>query len=219
MNNYKGCVYLIKGGDFYKVGMTVSNAEQRMQALQTASPLKLELIKTFKSYNPSKDEKAIHFLLKEYRVTGEWFQLPNHLIANFDWFKPAVLSTVEKEQNSQQKSTTVFCDQSRQAYFERYKLDYESLVKDLSSRQLFAFAFVRQNVDTVIIRAIEHLDDYTLLFIYCLMIDRSFEIPHHSAFDPEFIVQITRFGESISMLAALSNAATIYYRKEKNLSL
>lgn len=213
MNNYKGYVYLIKGGEFYKIGMTVTTVEKRMQALQTASPIKLELIKKFKSHNPSEDEKAIHSILKDYRKVGEWFQLPNQLVTNLNWFKPTILSTNKEEQENQQKITTIFCGQSRQVYFERYKSDYESLVNDLSNKQLFAFAFVRQNVNSVISRAIENLDDYTLLFIYCLMIDRSFEIPHFSVFNPGFVEQIIKSGKSMSMLAALSNAVTIYYRR------
>jgi len=66
-------VYFISDGDYIKIGMS-NSPFNRLNALNTASPHHLELINVFDG--DSKLEFRLHRLFKEYRVNGEWFDLP-----------------------------------------------------------------------------------------------------------------------------------------------
>lgn len=79
LKNRKGFVYLLKTGEFYKIGMT-KNVQKRITTLQTATPHKIELLAYKESDNACDDEKTAHKLFKDYRVSGEWFKLPTELV-------------------------------------------------------------------------------------------------------------------------------------------
>lgn len=70
-------IYLIGDGNNYKIGIS-KEPQKRIKQLQTGNGEKLRLIKEFK--NPSKIypenvmERRLHFLLRQFRKTGEWFE-------------------------------------------------------------------------------------------------------------------------------------------------
>jgi hypothetical protein len=75
----KGCagfVYVIKDGEFYKIGIAV-DPKARITLLQTGNPRKLTLLHYWQSDNPRKEEAKIHKRLRRFRVSGEWFKLPD----------------------------------------------------------------------------------------------------------------------------------------------
>lgn len=70
-------IYVI-GGDNppYKVGIS-KNPHRRLKTLQTGHPDKLKIL-SLKETEPSKTkllESVIHHNMKQYRLTGEWFNL------------------------------------------------------------------------------------------------------------------------------------------------
>ncbi len=74
-------VYIIKSLDLYKIGKA-KKPEERLKALQTGNPIQLELQYTKKSQKPLELESRLHNhkLLKEYRVRGEWFRIPDNVL-------------------------------------------------------------------------------------------------------------------------------------------
>lgn len=70
-----GFVYLIsaKGSGLHKIGYA-TDVEKRLSSLQTGSGGKLALEKSWPGTRA--DEKALHDLLKPYRINGEWFRFP-----------------------------------------------------------------------------------------------------------------------------------------------
>lgn len=68
----------IEGTPYVKVGRAI-NAKKRLSSLSTAHPFPLILkhtISTSGSHGDVALEKQIHVHLKEYRIRGEWFELP-----------------------------------------------------------------------------------------------------------------------------------------------
>lgn len=80
-NKKYGFVYLLKTGEFYKIGKTF-NIKKRVSSIQTANPNKIELIAYKESGDAFSDEQEVHKLLKDYRVRGEWFKLPEELVSS-----------------------------------------------------------------------------------------------------------------------------------------
>lgn len=70
-----GWVYVLKSGEFYKIGFT-DNLKDRLQALQCASPYKIELVKAWQCADYRKQERIIHGLLWRFHERNEWFKLP-----------------------------------------------------------------------------------------------------------------------------------------------
>lgn len=75
-------VYILKSGDFFKVGISV-NVERRIRELQTGSPHLKELLALKWCGNPARHndqasaiERQIHKEVSEYNSYGEWFRLP-----------------------------------------------------------------------------------------------------------------------------------------------
>ena len=71
----KHCVYLIRAGDFIKIGHT-SNLEKRLEALCVGTPMLIELSVTFycgSKEDARKSEKNLHRFFKFCHVRGEWF--------------------------------------------------------------------------------------------------------------------------------------------------
>lgn len=66
--------YLIKSIDLYKLGQSV-NPEKRFKDIKTGNP-HAELL----CYGRNYTEKRLHKLFKRYRVTGEWFKLPDKAV-------------------------------------------------------------------------------------------------------------------------------------------
>jgi hypothetical protein len=73
-----GLVYLIQMGDtdYFKIGVTDSDALQRTKTLQTGCPLVQSVVATYEQPNPYRVEREVHELLQDYRFRNEWFSGP-----------------------------------------------------------------------------------------------------------------------------------------------
>ncbi len=82
-----GYVYLIEeinNNGKYKIGSTRKlNVEKRIKELQTGNPNKLLLKYSFKTNNPFKLENMLHKYYKNVHKNGEWFELTNEEVSNF----------------------------------------------------------------------------------------------------------------------------------------
>lgn len=66
--------------DLFKIG--VSNAPgERLQSLQTSNPYELVIVHTFVADTAEEAEAKLHEMYGEYRMSGEWFQLPVDVVA------------------------------------------------------------------------------------------------------------------------------------------
>ena len=77
MNTNQQEIYVIRQDIDYKIGVSKSPMD-RLKKLQTASPLKLEMV--YRGPCRSGDEKRAHSILEEWRGIGEWFLLPDFII-------------------------------------------------------------------------------------------------------------------------------------------
>jgi len=82
MRNY---VYLLKAGQYYKIGITSATIEERIRQLQTGNPYKI----TYVAYGDVKSQKKaqeienyLHLDYKRHRLQGEWFSIPHSEINN-----------------------------------------------------------------------------------------------------------------------------------------
>lgn len=73
----QGYIYVIhcSGSTYYKIGITHSGIDSRLQSLQTGCPYKLIVAMMFATANPEADEYRLHKLLVDCRVQGEWYDL------------------------------------------------------------------------------------------------------------------------------------------------
>lgn len=74
-SEFGGKVYLLKAGEFYKIGVTQGAIENRVRALQTGSPYPIEIIHVIKAQNPYALEAQLHVDYANKRRQGEWFEL------------------------------------------------------------------------------------------------------------------------------------------------
>lgn len=73
----KGVVYFVSSedGKYTKIGMT-KNMDARFRALQTSSPMKLNIVATIPTNHPRKLESELHAEYASHRLEGEWFDIP-----------------------------------------------------------------------------------------------------------------------------------------------
>jgi hypothetical protein len=76
-----GFVYFIRMGPWVKIGYSI-DPDRRLRTLQTASPVRLELL--FSWPGPAEDEAYVQGLFGEYRAEGEWFRLEGRLADRVD---------------------------------------------------------------------------------------------------------------------------------------
>lgn len=70
----EGCVYFVRSEKTHaiKIGFTAGQVEDRLRALQTAHPYKLQVLATF--CGSREYEKALHAQFANHRLEGEWFK-------------------------------------------------------------------------------------------------------------------------------------------------
>jgi len=78
-------IYLIlnEDNDHIKIGIS-KNATKRVKQLQTGSSSKLTLLYEREVEHASKVERNLHQYYKDYRVHGEWFELPDDIYTAID---------------------------------------------------------------------------------------------------------------------------------------
>ncbi len=77
----KDFVYVIcSDARFYKIGIA-QDVQSRLADLQVASPHRLELVRAFATSHPRRAETYLHKQFAEFRVQGEWFELPSETLA------------------------------------------------------------------------------------------------------------------------------------------
>jgi hypothetical protein len=69
-SDHPGYVYFVQGGPFIKIGWSLL-LQNRIAALQTGNPYKLELLGAIPGSIDT--EREIHERFKKYRAQGEWF--------------------------------------------------------------------------------------------------------------------------------------------------
>ena len=80
-----GFVYIIKAGNYYKIGKTKKSIKNRIKILQTGCPYKMVLVAAYYGNDYSKIEKELHTICSKFgtNIHLEWFRL-NDII---DFFK------------------------------------------------------------------------------------------------------------------------------------
>lgn len=74
-------IYFIRGGDLVKIGSAV-DVQARLKALQTGSPVRLELIGALSAF--AGEEYEFHAELAKFRVHGEWFKATEPVLGYID---------------------------------------------------------------------------------------------------------------------------------------
>lgn len=81
-------IYLISSNyedkKFYKIGWTKRDPELRLNELKTANSQDLKIEKVFNSKFGPKIESSLHRIFKSKRCNGEWFELNECDVNNFE---------------------------------------------------------------------------------------------------------------------------------------
>ena len=72
-------IYLVRASstDRYKIGYTGSSIRKRIMSMRTGCPYEIKLISYFSGCKC--DESLLHNFLKDFRKTGEWFEMPRYI--------------------------------------------------------------------------------------------------------------------------------------------
>ncbi len=77
-----GYVYIIGsvGHRLYKIGISTDVAK-RLETLQTGSAYPLTVIEACECEDPRSVEKELHKICAQFRMRGEWFQMPQTFLS------------------------------------------------------------------------------------------------------------------------------------------
>jgi len=76
--NKAGYVYLLRGGDYYKIGLSANPNRRIVKEIQPKLPFEVEIIATLQTENMFDLEKMLHTAFSHRRTNGEWFELEPH---------------------------------------------------------------------------------------------------------------------------------------------
>lgn len=79
-----GWVYMLKCGDFVKIGKANDIKKRVKKDISPKLPQKSELIRKYKTLDPLKLESALHKEFSEFRNNGEWFTYSESLLESAD---------------------------------------------------------------------------------------------------------------------------------------
>ena len=71
---HPGYVYLLKGGPYYKIGLS-NNVTRRIEEISPKLPFETELICTIATEDMYELEAFLHEMFADKRANGEWFEL------------------------------------------------------------------------------------------------------------------------------------------------
>jgi hypothetical protein len=97
-----GFVYLISNDyNHYKIGITTKTVEKRIKQLQTGNSEKINLVKYYKTEHHRNLEAWLHRKFGANRLEGEWFDLDDAVVLDFENICKSLESTIIllKEQN------------------------------------------------------------------------------------------------------------------------
>lgn len=92
-----GFVYVVRSGNFFKIGFTNQSIEKRISTLQIGSPSPINLILYFETKNPIVLENELHIKFKGKRVNGEWFALTSLDIDELSDMEGSIINQNSKE--------------------------------------------------------------------------------------------------------------------------
>ncbi len=80
-----GNVYIVKAGNYYKIGKTIGSVQNRIKMLQTGCPYKMKLVALYTGNNFHEIEKELHKVCIKHHshIHLEWFRL-NEMIDFFE---------------------------------------------------------------------------------------------------------------------------------------
>lgn len=97
-----GYVYLIKSGDYYKIGVA-NDVLSRINELQIGNPIELGLMHALKVPDPYGVEKSLHNMYSTLRHRGEWFILNEEHV---EWFRTELQKIVINSINEHRNNKT-----------------------------------------------------------------------------------------------------------------
>ena len=75
-----GFVYVIQCQDFVKFGIA-DDVRGRLSNMQTGCPFPLKLLASWPCKDAKNTERRLHKLFRQFHLRGEWFKVPEDLLA------------------------------------------------------------------------------------------------------------------------------------------